>query len=412
MADVAVVGAGLAGLSTAVRLREAGLEVTVLEAADDVGGRVRTDAVDGFLLDRGFQVYLTAYPEGRAILDHDALDLRAFEPGALVWFDGRLHRVADPLRRPTSLWSTLRAPIGSPLDKLRVARLRVRLRSVDPVAVLEEDDDRSTLEQLRELGFSDRMIDRFFRPLFAGITLDRDLSTSAKVFRFVFGMLTEGVAAVPAAGMGAIPRQLADRLGPGIVRLGTRAERVEGTTVRLADGGEVRSRAIVIATEGPEAARLVGVDEPRSRGVTGLYFSAPVGPIGRPVLALDGETRGPVNNVAEMSAVAPGYASRGRALVAVQALGTGGGTVSVATEELKRWFGLGVEDWEVVGEYRIPHAQPDQRPPFSGTLPARLGDGRYVAGDHRASASINGALRSGRLAAAAVAEDLGVTAAV
>ena len=407
MADVVVVGAGLAGLSCARELHRRGFEVVVLESSDGVGGRVRTDVVDGFRVDRGFQVYLTAYPEGRAALDHDALDLRPFEPGALVWWDGRFHRVADPFRRPGALWSTFRAPVGSPLDKLRVARLRSRLGSMEPSEIIEVDDDRSTLEALRDLHFSDRMIDRFFRPLFAGITLDRDLDTSAKVFRFVFAMLSAGDAAVPAKGMGAIPEHLAAGLPDGAIRLGATVESAGARSVRVAGGDELAAGAVVVATDGPAAARLAGIEEPASRSVTGLFFATGEPPIADPVLMLDGEGRGPMNNVAVMSNVAPEYAPDGRALVAVQALGTGRGVASVVREELRRWFGLSVDEWELIADHRIAHAQPDQRPPFPGTLPARLGEGLYVAGDHRASASINGALRSGRRAAEAVATDLG-----
>jgi phytoene dehydrogenase-like protein len=407
VADVVVVGAGLAGLSCARELHRRGIEVVVLEASDGVGGRVRTDVVDGFRLDRGFQVYLTAYPEGRAALDHEALDLRPFEPGALVWWDGRFHRVADPFRKPGALWSTFRAPVGSPLDKLRVARLRSALRSMEPSEIVEADDDRSTLEALRDLHFSDRMIDRFFRPLFAGITLDRALETSAKVFRFVFAMLSAGDAAVPAMGMGAIPEQLAAGLPEGAIHLGAAVESVDGRSVRVGGGLEHTARAVVVATDGPAAARLAGIDEPASRGVTGLWFAAGEAPVADPVLMLDGEGRGPMNNVAVMSNVAPEYAPDGRTLVAVQALGMGGGVASIVREELRRWFGLSVDEWELLAEHRIAHAQPDQRPPFPGTLPSRLGDGLYVAGDHRASASINGALRSGRRAAEAVAADFG-----
>lgn len=405
MPDVVVIGAGLAGLTAARDLSGRGFEVTVLEAGDAVGGRVQTDEVDGFLMDRGFQVYLTAYPEGRAALDHVALDLQSFDPGALIWFGSRLHRVGDPLRKPGSLLPTVRAPIGSVADKLRIVRLRASLRSADPMELLEADDDRTTQQALEDMGFSSKMIDRFFRPLFAGITLDRGLQTSAKVFRFVFSMLTAGDAAVPSTGMRAIPGQIAAGLADGVVTLGARAERVTAGSVAVAGGDEIAARAVIVATEGPEAARLTGIDPPGSIGVTGLYFSAPEPPIDDRLLVMDGENKGPVNNVAVMSNVAPTYAPAGKSLVAVQALGIGAGVESVAREELKRWFGLGVDDWEVVGEYRIPHAQPLQQPPYPGTRPARV-DGVYLAGDHRTSASINGAIRSGRLAAAAVADDL------
>ncbi|MGB3737029.1 MAG: FAD-dependent oxidoreductase, partial [Ilumatobacter sp.] len=155
-APVAIVGAGLAGLACATTLHAAGVPVQVFEASDGVGGRVRSDIVDGFTLDRGFQVALTAYPEMHRQLDMDALDLRAFDPGALVWRDGSGSEVSDPFRKPSSLLSTTFAPIGSVLDKARIAWLRTRLRRVHPVKLLQGDDV-TTDEALRDAGFSETM---------------------------------------------------------------------------------------------------------------------------------------------------------------------------------------------------------------------------------------------------------------
>ena len=216
-APILVVGAGLAGLSCAVHLYEAGHRVEVYEAADGVGGRVRTDRVDGFTLDRGFQVALTAYPEMHRQLDMEALDLRPFEPGALVWRAGRGSVVSDPFRRPTSLLSTATAPIGNVIDKARIALLRSRLRRVHPAQLLRGDDV-TTAEALRADGFTSTMIDRFFRPLVGGIQLDPDLSDSRRMFDIIFRMLADGDSAVPAAGMQAIPEQLAARL-PALTRV-------------------------------------------------------------------------------------------------------------------------------------------------------------------------------------------------
>jgi phytoene dehydrogenase-like protein len=400
--DAVVVGAGLAGLTAARLLSDRGLEVAVLEASDGPGGRVRTDRVDGFLLDRGFQVYLTAYPEGRALLDLGALDLRPFEPGALVWVGGRFHRVADPLRRPSALWPTLRAPIGSLADKALIARLRASVRRSD-----DPGGDIATIEALRRLGFSDRMVERFLRPLFAGITLDRELLGSARMFRFVFAMLSRGDAAVPSQGMGAIPEQMAARLPEGTVRFGARVERLEGTAALLEDGGRVEGRVLLIATEGPEAARLCGIDAVGSLPAGAVWYAAPEPPVAGPVLLLDGEGDGTVNNVAVMSTVAPAYAPPGRALVAVQSFAAGPSPEAAVRARLGVLFGAAVGDWEHLRTDLIPHAQPVQRPPFPLIRPARLGEGRYVAGDHRATASINGAMQSGRLAAEAILEDLG-----
>jgi phytoene dehydrogenase-like protein len=400
--DAVVVGAGLAGLTAARLLSERGLAVVVLEASDGVGGRVRTDRVEGFLLDRGFQVYLTAYPEGREVLDLGALDLRSFEPGALVRAEGRFHRVADPFRRPGALWPTLRAPIGSLADKVLVARLRASVRRSD-----EPGSDVATIEALRRLGFSDRMIERFLRPLFAGITLDRELLGSARMFRFVFAMLARGDAAVPGRGMGAIPEQLAARLPAGTVHLQRRVERLEGRAAHLDDGERVEGRVLLVATEGPEAARLCGIEPVGSLPAAAVWYAAPEPPVAGPVLVLDGESDGTVNNVAVMSAVAPGYAPPGRSLVAVQSFAAGPAPEAAVRSRLGVLFGPGVGEWEHLRTDLIPHAQPVQRPPFTLTRPVRLAEGRYVAGDHRATASINGAMQSGRLAAEAILEDLG-----
>ncbi|MEY3618842.1 MAG: hypothetical protein RL726_1540, partial [Actinomycetota bacterium] len=218
--DVVVVGAGLAGLSAARLLRERGHDVTVLEASDGIGGRVRTDRVDGFLLDRGFQVLLTAYPEMKRQFDVDALDLRAFDPGALVWMNGRGHTVSDPFRKPSTLLATATAPVGTPLDKGRIAVLRARVRRGDGSQLLRGDDI-TTAEMLRGAGFSERMVRRFFTPLVGGIQLDPNLDASRRMFDVVFRMLSQGDAAVPAHGMGVIPAQLASRIDAGSIHLST-----------------------------------------------------------------------------------------------------------------------------------------------------------------------------------------------
>lgn len=407
MTDVVVVGAGLAGLTCARTLAARGVETVVLEASDRVGGRVGTEEIDGFLVDRGFQVYLTAYPEGHRQLDLSSLDLRPFQPGADVWLDGRFHRLGDPLRRPADAWPSLRAPVGSLADKLRVMGLRRRLKATSVDEAIESGDDAATLDALRSAGFSERMIDRFFRPLLGGIFLDPQLQTSARVFRFVFKMLSEGAAAVPAGGMQQIPDQLAGGLPAGAIVTGTRVLRVVAEGVETAEG-PVRAGAVVIATEAPEAARLLGIDVPASRSVTGLAFAAETPPRRGARLLLDGEAGSPLNNVAVMSEVSPAYAPAGRALVMVESLDTGPDLADRVRGRLAAWFGPQVEGWTLLGTHSFAHAHPSQVPPFPGRRSAWVGDGRYVAGDHRATASIDGALRSGRRAAEAVLGDLGL----
>ena len=246
-ADVVVVGAGVSGLACALELRRLGREVVVLEASDAVGGRVRSDRVDGFTLDRGFQVLLTAYPEVQRLLDLDGLRLRRFQPGAMVHRRGRFHRVSDPFRRPQDLLATLRAPVGTFADKARIGLLRRRVLKSDPRTLLRQPDI-ETSAHLEALGFSDSFVEQFFRPFFGGVSLDPSLRTSSRMFDVLFRSFAAGDVAVPADGMRAIPDQLARRLPPATVRLRSRVEHVDAHGVLLTDGSTWTARAVVVAT--------------------------------------------------------------------------------------------------------------------------------------------------------------------
>ena len=405
---VAIVGAGLAGLSCAVALHDAGIAVQVYEASDGIGGRVRTDDVDGFTIDRGFQVALTAYPEMHRQLDMAALDLQAFDPGALVWRNGKGSVVGDPFRRPTTALSTVGAPIGSLFDKARIARLRHRLRSVHPVRLLQ-GDDATTRAALSDAGFSDTIIERFFRPLVGGIQLDPELTDSRRMFDVIFRMLADGDSAVPAAGMQAIPRQLADRLPTGSIQLDSPVSATSPTSITI-DGSNISAAAVVVATEGPTAAALLDLPTVESKSVGAVYFSAPHPPIGDKLVVLDGTGRGPVLNVAVMSNVAPTYAPAGAHLIVAALPGHNGPTIEVdARAQLREWWGPQVDSWDHLATYRIAHGQPRQRPPFDPKRRIRLDDGRFVCGDHRDTASIQGAMYSGRRCGLAIAAEIGQT---
>ena len=410
-ADVIIVGAGLAGLCCARELQVKGISFQILEASDGIGGRVRTDTMDGFLLDRGFQVLLTAYPEAKRALDCARLELKPFIPGVISWYAGRMNRLVDPWRTGGSWKAAWQSEFGTLMDMLLVARLRSRLRR-SSIEQIFQRPDRSTREALAVEGFSNVMIHRFFRPLIGGILLDGELKSSSRMFEFVLKMMSEGDAALPARGMGVIPAQLAEKFPAGTVRLNASVEALHENELRLAGGETLRARAIVIAADGPSAAHLVGEVEPASRSVTCFYYAADEPPVAEPILVLNGDGAGPVNNFAVISRVAPAYAPAGKHLVSAAVLGThqltdvqlGGFIVA----QMKSWFGKIASTWRFLRSYRIVHAQPQQYP---GALeppqrPVRIRPGVYTCGDHRDNASINGALASGRRAAEAVVSDL------
>jgi phytoene dehydrogenase-like protein len=420
--DVLVVGAGLAGLSCARRLHEQGIRFLLIEASDGVGGRIRTDDVDGFKLDRGFQVFLTSYPEARAILDYDGLDLKPFLSGAIVRFAGQFHELADPWRRPLASLRSVSTPIGTFADKLRVARFRTNcLRgSVDDCF---RGPEMTALELLQANGFTDSIIERFYRPFLGGIFLDPELKTSSRMLHFVFRMFSLGSACLPAMGMQAIPTQIAQRLPEDRIRLNARVASVEPGIVTLDSGERLTAPSIVIAVEGPAAVKLLGQRLPGANGLgddevasnagqgtTCLYFSAPEPPIKRPILILNGEGRGPINNLCMPTLVSPSYGPGNRALVSVTVLGIRPDSASLLDEvqtQLTDWFGADVCYWKHLRTYAIPYALPSQPPPVlrNPQRPCQLGQGLYVCGDHRDNASINGALQSGRRVAEAIVQN-------
>jgi phytoene dehydrogenase-like protein len=425
--DAIVVGGGLAGLACARMIARAGRRVLVVEAADRVGGRVATDSVDGFRIDRGFQVYLDAYPEGRRQLDLPALGLGCFEPGALVAAGGRLRAVADPWRRPlAALRSILDGSVGI-ADGLKTARLRsdalrgFRAGRADPDRPAAATE-RSTREELIARGFSETFLERFFEPFFGGVFLERSLETSAVVFEFVFAMFALGRACLPRGGMDAIPRQLAAALPADAILLQTPVASVRPGAVVLADGVEHRAPAVVVAADATAAARLLpseqaaGLGGRRWKATRMVAFAATKSPLDRPTLVVSAEKDGPIDNLTVPSDVAAGYAPPGAALVYASIRqdwpGDDAGLHDAVRRQAAGWFGQVAHAWTHLSTVRVPRALPDESPAARRARPAgpRLAPGLFLCGDHCASASINGALASGRACAEAVIAAGGVEA--
>ena len=405
--DVIIVGAGLAGLRAAGLLCKRGLDVVVLDAADRPGGRMATDVVDGFRCDRGFQVLNTSYPALRAAADLDALHLRPFEAGAAIrGSDGGLHVFANPLRRPSLLWRTATDGLLPPLAKARLVAWTAQVLGARPARTAQLID-RSAAQDLAAAGLDGPVVERLLRPFLSGVLGESALTTSAAFVRLVWRSFALGTIAVPDAGMGALPAQLAAGLPDGVLRLGSRVSSVRGRSVRT-DDGELTGRAVIVAADPVTAAELLpGLDVPRMLPLTTLYHVAPDPPVHTPLLHLDA-TGGPVANTAVLTAAAPGYSPDSRALVSSTVLG-GADRVPEPTvrRELARIYGAPTDDWGHLCTVEVLRALPA----FPAGRPVRsavdLGDGLMVAGDHRDTPSTQGALVSGRRAADAVLAALG-----
>ena len=396
--DVVIIGAGLAGLCCAVELQKSGISYQLIERSDDVGGRVRSDVVNGFTLDRGFQVFLTAYPEARRVLNYESLDLRRFQPGAIVRYKGRFHHFSDPWRNPRRAVQTAFSPLATLADKFRVASLK---RQVVAAADDTGQAERTTLEYLTNFGFSTRVIESFFRPFLGGVFLENELATSSSFFKFVFRMFSLGDAALPSGGMASIPRQLADQLDPQSIRVNEEVRTINAGSVVLQNGMALSPKKIVVATERDQAEQLLSKpNQTQWNGVSCLYFAADTPPFAEPTLVLNGEGTGPINNLCIPTNVAPSYSQEGRALISVSVLDPTYDSVTEVSKQLLNWYGPQAESWEHISTLNLPRSLPSQ---MIKSKKLNCGEESIVlCGDHFESSSIQGAMVSGRKAAEAI----------
>lgn len=416
---ILVVGAGLAGLTCAKALVEAGREVRVIEASDHVGGRVRTDhSPDGFLLDRGFQVFFTAYPAARRNLDYAALRFRKFTPGAVIIRDGQWSEVGDPRRAPLLIGRTLNNKLLTGGEKLRALRLaryarRRKERDIFFGKLRGKVADRSAHEELKRRHFREEgFIDNFARPFYGGVFLDRSLETSARMLFFTTKMLASGDIVLPEQGIGAIADQLAAALPLDAIKLETRVEGIveadgRAVGVTLTGGEEVQGEAVIIATDAPSAQRLLNTELPSDAvGATCLYFTTTESLYKGPRLLLNANPDAFVNNAVQISNIAPSYAPKGQHLLSVTVLGTPDLSdtelIARCREDMAPWFpGRDLTQLRHLATYRIRFAQFRQPPGIYAKLPSNIGatGGVFLAGEYTCNSSINGAMLSGEQAA-------------
>ena len=402
-ADVIVVGAGAAGLTAARAIAGLGRAPLVLEAQDHVGGRLATDRVDGYQFDHGFQVLQSAYPAVERWLDLDALGVAAFEPGAQILLPGgRRALVADPLRRPRQLLSSALSPVGSLGDKLHLLRLVAYVKSRSPERLFATEET-STQQWLRRFGFGDGLIERFFRPFYGGIYLERELRTSSRLFLFTFKMFAEGAAVLPEGGIQAVAEQLAGRLPEGTVRLSSPVAEVSRDGVLLAGGGRLSAKRVIDTRPYASPERAGGTGW---KSTVVVYFAADAFDVPHRTLALvPGGC--PVGLVTELTSVQPTYAPPGRKLISASLQAPGGRDLGYYVEEVRKslqpWFGAEFATWAPLRHYDVTYALPKGLHTRWEAPPASLigADGVVRAGDGVLGPSLQQAMRSGELAAEA-----------
>lgn len=408
---ITIIGAGVAGLTCAKHLKDRGIEALVLEASDAVGGRVRTDRVEGFLLDRGFQVFLTSYPEARKILDYERLKLQILPSGARVRSGGEFFTMPNPLKDFSKAPQALFSPVGGFFDKFNILRLNFATAGAgEPDEVAAAADSETTLAFLKDYGYSDQIIERFFVPFFRGVFLERDLRTRAGFFKFLYKHFAAGDVAVPEKGMQAIPEQIAAHLAPGQIRLDAPVRGIENTTVYLENGERIEAEKIIIATDARRAARLLGEKEApiRFNSTACLYFAADaeIKIDDEPYLMINANKGELIDHVFVASKAAASYAPAGKTLVSVNVVGSekisAGGLEEKALAELSGWFG-GRTDWRHLKTYRIEDALPEYFPDSPAGFDLKLSEKLFRCGDYAAYPSLNAAMKTGR----EVAEILG-----
>lgn len=405
-ADVIVIGAGISGLIAAIELQKAGKKVVVLEAGDSPGGRVSSETVDGFILDRGFQVYLTAYPEGKKYLDFKKLRLCPFIPGAMLLKGGRKYKIGDPFRNSSLIIPTILSPAGSLNDKLKLLMLQNSLKDKQITQIFKQEE-KSSMEALKgEYDFSDKMIQHFFQPFFSGIFLENELQTSRRMMDFTFKMFAEGYAAIPEPGMQEIPRQLAEQLKGGTIRYNSHVKEVLEGAAELSNGDMIKAPNILLATESCGLVKEYLPEVKSSfRGTTNIYFSADKAPAKGAFIVLNSNKEKFVNNLAVLSEVSRSYAPAGKSLISVSVNGILEENTQAAIQKVKQeltpYFGKEVQEWHHLKTYKIRHALPDQKHVQHHLAESSIciRSGLFMCGDHLLNGSVNGAMRSGAFAA-------------
>ncbi len=407
--DILIIGGGITGLMCAASLQSQGRECVLLEAGDRLGGRIRTEIHQDFLLDVGFQVYLTSYENGLPFLMNSELGLGSFKPGA-VFLDGdQIQCMGDPFRDPSSLSSTLQCRSATLSDKWKIYKLSQRLKRTSD-EILWNMPEFTTDQYLLNQGFSESIIEKFFRPFFGGVFLDDQLSVSSRLFEYLFKRFAMGLACLPAGGMQAIPQALSRHIASDSIKLNTKAESLENDSVVTAGGDQYSARKIVVALDEPAACDLLNLPKNcESLSTHVYYYSTRRKDVSNPSIFLNSSGAGPIQHLCFPSYVQRSYAPEGYHLVSVTLKPSELGrhyelSPKSVKHEAQKLLQLNYTDWEFLKSFRVPKALPMMKS-IPGPGFRKWSENVWQAGDYLSFPSTNGALLSGKMVANELASE-------
>jgi protoporphyrinogen oxidase len=404
LSRIHIIGAGISGLIAAQVLENYGYKPTIIEGSNSVGGRVKSDLVEGYLLDRGFQVLLTSYPAAKKYIDFDALEIQKLLPGATIFKNGKSQTIGDPLRSFSLLFPTLFSSIGTFSDKLKILKLNVLLKKKEIDTIFKEDE-KTTLQYLIDVGFSEEMIQTFFKPFFSGIFLEPNLDTSSRMFEFVYKMFGEGLAVVPKAGIQAISNQLKDNLKNTKILLNSEVESVKNKGIILKDGSEIESDFTIIATEASQLVANLNNQETHWKTCDTLYFETSERIISRPLIGLISEENSLINNLFYHTSIQTTTKGKGE-LLSVTIVKNHSLSekqlIEKITEELEDF--CGITNATFIKRYQIEKALPklDNLQYEISSTETKLTSSIFLAGDQLLNGSLNAAMIAGERAAMGV----------
>ncbi|WP_339836891.1 NAD(P)/FAD-dependent oxidoreductase [uncultured Maribacter sp.] len=406
--EIAIIGAGISGLIAALRLEKDGYSPIIYEKSDRAGGRVKTDIVDGYQLDHGFQVLLDSYPKAKEYLDYNSLELQEFLPGAQIFNKGKSSVLGDPLRGLQLLIPTLFSAIGSFSDKIKILKLNTAIKNKTVEEIFNEEET-TTLSFLKSKGFSNEIIEQFFRPFFSGIFLEPNLETSSRMFQFVYKMFGTGNAVLPKSGIEAIPKQLEQQLKRTTIKLNTAVESVTDNGIIFAGGQEIKPDYVIIATDASPLVPNLRKQQLNWYSSDTLYFTCKTRKIEKPLIGLISDKEALINNIFYHTSIDTelrGYEELLSVTVVKEHELSEYELIQKVKEDLKIFCGITTERY--LKHYPIKMALPKLNNLRYSLMPSetRLTERLFLAGDYLLNGSLNAAMISGEMAAIGVIQTI------